>query len=319
MSDRVKCVRTVWSEQLISSLRQIHLASSRVKDSSASEALRAIAWRHAIAILFSLFSVEDESAFMISMRSLVTLFSASAQRLVMYASGVMRCMFLIVRPFDFSGNSYMIEIIRFSCSCGTWTSSRAFLESAPTRISRTSSMKKDFPRLEACQQTRAELGSNQILMRLTLFDVCLVTQVPCSKTADIAGAIPPSKLLNALEALLGRPTMLASPLWRPRTLEGARDDGAPLECDRSSMTSSGTSGGLSSSRSETSWARSELLLSLRRRMRTGPALWSRIRIDWVVDALRLSLLWAPRDSLRIRPGLFPVIASDIALGGTVRV
>lgn len=38
-------------------------------------------------------------------------------------------------------------------------------------------------------------------------------------------------------------------------------------------------------------------------------------MDWVVDARRLSLLCAPRDSLRINPGLFPVIASDMALGG----
>jgi hypothetical protein len=211
----------------------------------------------------------------------------------------------------------MIEIKRFSCSSGTCTSSRAFLESAPTRISRTSSMKKDFAGFDACQHTLAEFGSSQILIRFAFLEVCLVTQVPCSRTAEMAGAMPPSKLLSALDALLGRPATFASPLWRPRALEGALE--GALEYDRSSMTSSG---GLSSSRSETSWPMSELpLLSLLRRTRIGPALWSRIRIDidWVVDARRLSLLCAPRDKRLIRPGLFPFIASDMELGWGTRV
>lgn len=40
----------------------------------------------------------------------------------------------------------------------------------------------------------------------------------------------------------------------------------------------------------------------------------------MVDALRRNLLDAPRESLRINPGLLPTdIASDMALGGAVRV
>lgn len=54
-------------------------------------------------------------------------------------------------------------------------------------------------------------------------------------------------------------------------------------------------------------------------MRTGPALTSRIRIDWVVEARRLNLLCAPRESRRIKPGLFPVMASDMELGCGTRV
>lgn len=61
------------------------------------------------------------------------------------------------------------------------------------------------------------------------------------------------------------------------------------------------------------------LLSLRLRISTGPALWSRKRMEWFVDALRRSLLWAPRDNLRIRPGLLvAAMASAIAPGGGPR-
>lgn len=53
-----------------------------------------------------------------------------------------------------------------------------------------------------------------------------------------------------------------------------------------------------------------LLLSLRRRIMTGPELWS--RLSWVVeDCRRRVSLFAPRESLRIRPGPLIVTLSLI--------
>jgi hypothetical protein len=84
-------------------------------------------------------------------------------------------------------------------------------------------MKKDLERFDACQHTLAEFGSSQILIRFDFLEVCFVTQVPCSKTAEMAGAMPPSKLLSALDALLGRPATISSLLMWLRALEVALD------------------------------------------------------------------------------------------------